>query len=135
MTTDTNASFLAQAGPLTVFRIGLSVYGSEMKWLATSLIRRFEISRLAKRLQEEYTRLGQVAEAPRGKMAEKDLCLKQISFLKEEMETLERELEARRMERVNLLRSRAGAEPTEEQNGSEAQNGPDAQNGPEEQNG
>jgi hypothetical protein len=44
-------------------------------------------------------------------MPEKELCLKQIAFLKEEMATLEKELEARRMERVNLLRRRAEGNP------------------------
>jgi hypothetical protein len=102
---------LLHAGPLAVFRIGLSVYWSELRWLGVSLLRRYEISRLAKRLREEYTRLGRVAEAPRGKMPEKELCLKQIAFLKEEMATLEKELEARRMERVNLLRRRAEGNP------------------------
>lgn len=99
------------AGFAETMRLGIMVWASEMKWLATSLLRRFEISRLAKRLQEEYTRLGQVAETPRGKKQEKDLILKQISFLKEEIRILEDDLEARRMQRVNELRRRQGASP------------------------
>lgn len=99
------------SGILDNFRLGLSVWTSEMKWLATSLVRRFEISRLAKRLDEEYTRLGRVAEAPRGRMAEKELCLKQIAFLKDEMAALQDELEARRTARLNRLRERGRDEP------------------------
>lgn len=105
-------------GFIEIIRLGVTVWLSEMKWLGYSLLRKFEISRLAKRLQEEYTRLGTVAEAPRGKKQAKELCLKQISFLKDEIKLLEDELEATRMQRVNELRSRQGEAPMSTSNSS-----------------
>ncbi|MBU1612554.1 MAG: hypothetical protein KKC99_11995, partial [Proteobacteria bacterium] len=96
---------------LEILRLGLQVYASEMRWLGYALLRRFEVSRLAKRLDEEYTRLGHLAAAPDAQAEEKKLCHKQISFLKEEIATLENELEARRIQRVNTLRSRQGHSP------------------------
>lgn len=104
----------AAPGALEILRLGVFVWISEMKWLGYALLRRFEISRLAKRLKEEYTRLGRLAEAPRGRKKEKDLCLKQVSFLKDEISALEEELEARRIQRVNSLRSRQGGQPVDE---------------------
>lgn len=76
---------------------GLRVWLKEMKWMSKASMRRFEISRLEKQLEEEYVHLGRIAEAPRGKKEEKDLVLKQIKFLKDEIATLEQELEQNRM--------------------------------------
>ncbi len=100
-----------QLGLLETVRLGICVYASEMKWLGRALLKKFEISRLAKRLEEEYTRLGRLTENPKRKKQEKELCLKQLSFLKDEIETLKSELEARRIQRVNKLRGRQGHEP------------------------
>lgn len=117
MTTDTTEpqNEVSSMGLVEIIRLGVTVWLSEMKWLGYALLRKFELSRLAKRLKEEYTRLGTVAEAPRGKKQEKELCLKQISFLKDEMKILEEELEARRMQRVNKLRGRQGEAPVSAQ--------------------
>ncbi len=101
----------SQLGLLETVRLGISVYASEMKWLGCAVLKKFEISRLAKRRKEEYIRLGRLAETPKGKKQEKELCLKQLSFLKDEIETLKNELEARRIQRVNKLRGRQGHEP------------------------
>lgn len=74
-------------------KLGLSTWWREVKKLLGSGMRRFEISRLEKQLEEEYVTLGHIAESPRGKKQEKELCLKQIAFLKEEIETLRGEFE------------------------------------------
>ena len=94
-------------------RLGLQVYASEMRWLGYALLRRFEISRLAKRLDEEYTRLGHLSVSPTENAQDKELSHKQISFLKDEIAILENELEARRILRVNTLRSRQGHAPVD----------------------
>lgn len=89
---------------LDVFLLGLKTWLAEVKWLIRSLFGKFEISRLEKELEREYGTLGRIAENPRGKMDEKELCLKQISFLKEEIETLKEELARDREERMSKLR-------------------------------
>lgn len=83
-------------GPQTLgetVKLGLSTWWREAKKLLGTASRRFEITRLEKQLKEEYVHLGRIAEAPRGKKQEKELCLKQIAFLKEEIEALREELE------------------------------------------
>lgn len=77
---------------LGTFQLGVQTWVTEMKWLAKSGLSRWEISRLEKELEEEYANLGRIAEAPRGKKEEKEMSLKQIQFLKEEIETLKEEL-------------------------------------------
>ncbi|GEM_PF-1005886 len=72
---------------------GFRVWLREMKRMGKTSMRRFEISRLEKQLKEEYVHLGHIAEAPRGRKEEKELTLKQIEFLKEEIAALEQELE------------------------------------------
>ena len=91
---------------LDIFLLGLRTWAEEMKWLVKSVLGKFEISRLEKELEQEYGMLGRIAETPRGKKEEKELCLKQISFLKEEIETLRTELERDREERMSKLRNR-----------------------------
>lgn len=88
---------------LDTFLLGLKTWLAEMKWLTRSVLGRFEISRLEKELEREYASLGRIAEAPRGRMDEKELCLKQIAFLKEEIETLRSELARDREERMSGL--------------------------------
>ena len=78
---------------LETVRSGLRVWAREMLRLVGRAHGRFEISRLRKRLDEEYLRLGHIAEAPRGRKEEKERVLRQIAFLKEEIGTLERELD------------------------------------------
>ncbi|MEF2232089.1 MAG: hypothetical protein V3571_14245 [Pseudodesulfovibrio sp.] len=89
---------------LDIFLLGLKTWLAEIKWLGRTVLGRFEIGRLEKELQREYATLGRIAEAPRGRMEEKDLCLKQIAFLKDEIETLRAELARDREERMAHLR-------------------------------
>lgn len=88
-----------------VLRLGLKTWVAEMKWLVRSWLGRWEISRLEKELNREYGILGQIAEAPRGKKEDKELCLKQIAFLKDEITTLKEELSGDREQRMKDLRN------------------------------
>lgn len=94
---------------LDVFLLGLKTWLAEVKWLIRSLFGKFEISRLEKELEREYGTLGRIAESPRGQKDAKELCLKQISFLKEEIETLKEELARDREERMSALREQQDA--------------------------
>lgn len=89
---------------LSVFLLGLKTWTAEVKWLGKGLLGKYEISRLEKELEQEYGILGRIAEAPRGKKEEKERCLRQISFLKEEIETLKSELANDREARMSKLR-------------------------------
>lgn len=89
---------------LDVFLLGLKTWLAEMGWLTRSVLGRFEISRLEKELEREYATLGRIAEQPRGRKEEKDQSLGQISFLKEEIETLKAELAQDREARMRPLR-------------------------------
>jgi len=89
---------------LDIFLLGLKTWLEEIKWLAKSVLTRFEVSRLEKELEQEYGNLGRIAEAPRGKKEDKELSLKQIDFLKEEIETLRSELARDREYRMAKLR-------------------------------
>jgi len=94
---------------LDIFLLGLKTWLEEIKWLGKSVLARFEISRLEKELEQEYGILGRIAETPRGKKEDKELCLKQVAFLKEEIETLKSELASDREERMKKLRYRRNA--------------------------
>jgi len=98
---------------LDIFLLGLKTWLAEVKWLGRTVLGRFEIGRLEKELQREYASLGRIAEAPRGRMEDKDLCLKQIAFLKEEIETLRAELARDREERMAGLRKDQNDQPGE----------------------
>jgi hypothetical protein len=89
---------------LGVFQLGVQTWLAEVKWLFKSALTRWEISRLEKELEQEYGNLGRIAEAPRGKKEEKEMCLKQIEFLKEEIETLRKELAGDREARMAKVR-------------------------------
>ncbi|WP_238528158.1 hypothetical protein [Pseudodesulfovibrio mercurii] len=93
---------------MDIFWLGLKTWWAEMKWLARSLSGRFEVGRLEKELEREYGILGRIAEAPRGRMEEKELCIKQIAFLKEEIEALREELANDREERMKRVRREDG---------------------------
>jgi len=93
---------------LDIFLLGIKTWLAEIKWLAKSLLTRFEISRLEKELNQEYGILGRIAETPRGKKEDKELCLKQIEFLKEEIETLKSELADAREAHMSNLRNQHG---------------------------
>ncbi len=79
---------------------GFKVWLDEIRWMGKTSLRRFEIGRLEKQLEEEYVHLGRIAEAPRGRKEEKERILRQIRFLKEEIGTLEDELEQGKQERT-----------------------------------
>ncbi|QJB56247.1 hypothetical protein [Pseudodesulfovibrio sp. zrk46] len=89
---------------LEIFQLGLRTWLAEMQWLSKSLLTRFEISRLEKELNREYGVLGRIAEAPRGKKEDKEQSLRQIDFLKEEIETLKNDAARDREERMSKLR-------------------------------
>ena len=93
---------------MDIFILGLKTWLAEMKWLVRSLAGRFEVGRLEKELEREYGILGRIAEAPRGKKADKELCLKQIAFLKEEIDALKEELANDREERMKHIRREDG---------------------------
>ena len=89
---------------LDVFLLGVKTWLAEVGWLTRSLLGRFEIGRLEKELEREYATLGRIAEAPRGRKEEKELSLKQIDFLKDEIATLKGELARDREDRMAKLR-------------------------------
>lgn len=89
---------------LDIFLLGIKTWLAEITWLGKSLLGRYEVSRLEKELDREYGILGHITEKPQGKKDAKELCLKQIAFLKEEIETLKSELAADREERMKNLR-------------------------------
>ncbi len=108
-----NKSGKSKIGPFMTVIYGLQVIVSEGKWLMLNAIRKFEISRLLKRLDEENALLGGLlasstdtppfdskdtpdalpCTAPQAKIA-----LKQILFLKEEIAYLQRDRENMRQE-------------------------------------
>ena len=92
---------------MDIFMLGLKTWLAEIKWLVRSLMGRFEIGRLEKELEREYGMLGRITETPRGRQEEKQLCLKQIDFLREEIETLKRELADDREARMAKVRAQA----------------------------
>jgi hypothetical protein len=86
---------------------GWKVIFSEFNWLFIKAFRRWEIKQLRKRLNEEYLALGKVyaffVEEKKSldpEDTEAEIPLKQISFLKEEIEHMEEELEKSRVEYV-----------------------------------
>jgi hypothetical protein len=93
---------------MDIFMLGLRTWLAEFKGLVRSLSGRFEVGRLEKELEREYGILGRIAEAPRGRKAEKELCLKQIAFLKEEIDALKDELANDRKERMKRVRQQDG---------------------------
>ncbi len=93
---------------LDIFLLGLKTWLAEVSWLFKSLLGRYEISRLEKELNREYGILGHITEMPKGKKEDKELCLKQIAFLKEEIETLKSELAGDREERMKNIRRESG---------------------------
>lgn len=79
---------------------GFNVLIGESRWNCIRLLRRFEIRQLEKRLAEEHQTLGQscAAALKQGETFDptqdsNDLTLRQITFLREEIEHLEQELE------------------------------------------
>jgi hypothetical protein len=73
-------------GPLSTLRLGLAVLGSELWWLATSGLRRFEIRQLTKRMDQEE---GILAAASQSDAA---FSREQIAFLKDDIAALKDDL-------------------------------------------
>ena len=97
---------------LKTIRLGLLVLFSELQWMTLLAIRNWEISQLRKRLNQELHGLGLVEAAMAGLdvpqedagedfFIEKELSLKQISFLSEEIKHLSSQLESERKEYVS----------------------------------
>ncbi|MCJ2166126.1 MULTISPECIES: hypothetical protein [unclassified Pseudodesulfovibrio] len=99
---------------MDIFLLGLKTWLAEIQWLTRSLMGRFEISRLEKELEREYGILGRIAEAPRGRQSEKELSLKQVAFLNEEIATLKTELANDREMRMKKVRTQAAEHQGEE---------------------
>lgn len=96
---------------LDAMRIGLSVLCSELKWMILRALRTWEISQLRKRLRQELFNLGMAeaalagldleqAQAQPNIFNEKELSLKQISFLTDEIKFLTNQMDAQRQEYV-----------------------------------
>lgn len=96
-------------------RTGLLVVADELKWIALKGLRSLEIRQMEKRLTEERAALGrsvaqavaqagsEPASAPLDEAAR--LCLKQISFLQEELAYLRTERDRMRQEMLARRRS------------------------------
>jgi 1,2-phenylacetyl-CoA epoxidase catalytic subunit len=94
-----------------LFWLGLKVLGSELTWLFLLTLRNWEIAQLRKRLRQEYHALGMIEAAEAGlELAkndqelnifdEKELAIKQIAFLLDEIEYLKARLKEERAEYV-----------------------------------
>lgn len=102
----------AQNMPLhRAFWLGLKVMGSELTWLILLGLRNWEIAQLRKRLHQEYHGLGMIIAAAAGLQLakndqelnifdEKELALKQIAFLLDEIAYLKARLLDERAEYV-----------------------------------
>ena len=87
---------------------GFKLMASEAKWVVIKCLRSLEIRQLRKRLGEELQTLGKAfadaqsrAELFDPTTSDNDLILKQISFLQQEIDHLEKELAATRAEYVH----------------------------------
>jgi hypothetical protein len=88
------------------FALGLKVLASELKWLGISLVHRWELSQMRKRLDEEYETLGGLKERRKSSddpsLAEDiELSTRQIDFLKQEIDHLGEENERSRADYVD----------------------------------
>ena len=88
--------------------MGWKVLSSEFKWLFIRAFRRWEIKQLRKRLNEEYQTVGELfsdlldQKKPLDPATpEAELSIKQISFLKEEIDHMETELSASRKDYIS----------------------------------
>lgn len=92
--------------PFSLFILGLRTIGSEMRWKILEAIRLWEIKQLQKRLYKEYELLGQLevqeteGELSSEQASEKELCHKQVEFLQEEIDFLQKALQRTRKEYI-----------------------------------
>ncbi len=92
-------------------RLGLLVLCSELKWMILRVLRTWEIQQLRRRLHQELFNLGMAEAAMAGLdlehaqsqpniFNEKDLSLKQISFLTDEIKHLTNQMDTEREEYI-----------------------------------
>lgn len=81
--------------PFGVLLLGLRVLGSELFWTLVRAMRRLEIRQLRKRLREESALLATAQND-----AARDLSARQTAFLQEEIDFLEREMDAKRADMI-----------------------------------
>ncbi|MDD4649886.1 MAG: hypothetical protein PHO79_07735 [Desulfoplanes sp.] len=86
---------------------GWQVVFSESKWIFIRAFRRWEIKQLRKRLNEEYLAIGKLftglleqKKPIDPQHPEAEMSIKQISFLKEEIEHMENELVSSRKDYI-----------------------------------
>ena len=85
------------------------VWVDEMKWLVFVLNKKYEIHRLEKELDREYSHLGRVVTSASPKKVDKELALKQIDFLREEIDSILKEIEDGEAERAEKKQQRAAS--------------------------
>ncbi|WP_052813063.1 hypothetical protein [Desulfonatronum thioautotrophicum] len=101
----------AVASQLRTFLLAMKVFGSEFKWIIIAGLRNWEIAQLRKRLTQEYRNLGMIEAVGAGldltkndqELAlfdEKELTIKQIAFLLDEIAYLKAQLLEERQEYV-----------------------------------
>jgi cell division protein FtsB len=79
------------------FGLGLKLVASELKWLGIEAIHRLEARQMKRRLAEEQRELGELTQKKTAQPdsaaydREIELALKQVEFLKEEIDHLEAE--------------------------------------------
>ncbi|XPV76415.1 MAG: hypothetical protein ACNI27_00470 [Desulfovibrio sp.] len=85
----------------------LNVWVDEMKWLVFTLNKKYEIHRLEKELDREYSHLGRVVTSSSPKKVDKELAVKQIDFLTEEIDSILKEIEEGEAARAEKKQQRA----------------------------
>ncbi len=95
---------------LPTMALGLRVLWSETAWMLQNAVRRFEISQMRRRLNEEYAALGRAANGEGDDDAMR-LAASHIAFLKEEIVFLETERETKRAELVARRTRSLGLRP------------------------
>ncbi len=109
---DTNRSEPAPGDRLSRMEtivLGWKLLASELRWLALKSLRRWEIRQLRKRLRQEYANLGRLTSQNAPKDAT-DLARRQIEFLHEEIEYLEKELATTRDDMISRRLQQWGLE-------------------------
>ncbi|MDD4731236.1 MAG: hypothetical protein PHX58_04805 [Desulfovibrio sp.] len=88
--TATASGFTHAPGVIENFLLGLGVVWRELRHMAARLMRGYERRVLAKRLDEEYCRLGRI-QAGHDTATSRALVMGQIGLLKEELDALDAE--------------------------------------------
>jgi len=120
-TSDKSPEAATPHGVLDNCRLGLKVLGTELKWLLTGIIRRYESRQVSRRLEAEYVALGKLAcehLASKGKKplsadGEAGVALAQIDFLKTEIAILDKDLSTTRQEMLQRRKADLGLDNDE----------------------